>query len=214
MRPSAGKPGTKILFPTPHVWPHLPLTVDREEQLRRHPRSVAPHAGLELRLGFELTPAADLLDDDPGRYALDGTDAVLMEVPFTGPVDVLLALAEQTEEAGLRPVIAHPERAEGVMADPAVAVELAERGWLLQLNATSLLGDHGEYAEQLAWQLIEEGTAAIVASDGHRATRPAHLDRAFEAVRRRVGEAAAMPLFDGSALGLAPATAAARAASR
>ena len=45
--------------------------------------------------------------------------------------------------AGLRPVIAHPERTESVLDDPVVAEELALRGWALQVNATSLTGRHG-----------------------------------------------------------------------
>ena len=54
-------------------------------------------APLELRLGFELTPAAALLEEDPHRYLLEGTDCVLMEVPFSGPPDLLYALAEHVE---------------------------------------------------------------------------------------------------------------------
>ena len=69
-----------------------------------------PQAGLELRLGFELTPTRALLKEDPHRFVLEGTDCVLMEVPFVGHANDLFALAEHTEAAGLRPVIAHPER--------------------------------------------------------------------------------------------------------
>jgi protein-tyrosine phosphatase len=161
-----------------------------------------PSAGVELRLGFELTPMESLLQDDPGRFALPGTRHVLMEVPFTGTIDLLLALGEHVEAAGLRPLIAHPERTEAVLADPAIAAALAERCWLLQVNSTSLLGRHGPAIEALAWRLVEERLASIVGSDGHRRTRPPHLDQAFAAVSGRVGERA-VALFDGSALGLA-----------
>jgi protein-tyrosine phosphatase len=201
---AAARHGTRLLFATPHVWPHLPLTIEREHAVRAAYERVAGQAGLELRLGYELTPTEELLAEDPQRYALEGTDAVLMEVPFVGPVEPLFALAERTEAAGLVPVIAHPERADAVLADPTVALELAERGWPLQVNATSLLGRHGVEPELIGWDLLERGIATLVASDGHRATRPPHLDEAFAAVRRRLGEEAAYPLFDGTALGLAP----------
>src|SRR5439155_820229 len=140
---------------------------------------VRPRAGLELRLGYELTPARPLLAEDPHRYVLEGTDRVLMEVPFTGPADLTFELAEHIEAAGLRPVIAHPERTEAVLDDPSVAAELAERGWTLQLNATSLTGRHGPEPEKLGWSFLERGLATVVASDGHRTTRPAHLDDAY-----------------------------------
>jgi protein-tyrosine phosphatase len=110
-------------------------------------------------------------------------------------------LAEHIERAGLTPLVAHPERTEPIRRRPELAHELAQR-WPLQVNATSLLGRHGEESEELAWRLVEAGDAAVVASDGHRLSRPARVDEAYELVEARVGEEAALPLFDGSALGL------------
>ena len=195
----AAASGTTVLFATPHVWPHLTLTDERERAIRRAYERLRERARLELRLGFELTPAPPLLREDPARYALEGTEVVLAEMPFPGPADDLIELAEHVELAGLTPLVAHPERTEPVLERPELARELAER-WPLQLNASSLLGRHGRAIEELAWELLE--VASVVASDGHRLTRPARLDEAYERVRERVGEDAALPLFDGSALGL------------
>ena len=206
----AATAGTVLLFATPHVWPHLTLPPAREAAIRDAFAQLRERGPLELRLGFELTPAPPLLEEDPARYALEGTDIVLVEVPFAGPPDGFQALAEHVEAAGLVPLVAHPERTEAVRQDPRVAHEAAERGWPLQLNATSLLGRHGPEAEALAWRLVEAGDAALVASDGHRLGRPARLDEAYEIVRARVGEEAALPLFDGSALGLVPGAALSR----
>jgi protein-tyrosine phosphatase len=195
----AADAGTAVLFATPHVWPHLPLTEGRERDVRRAFERLRARSRLELRLGFELTPAPPLLLEDPSRYVLEGTELVLMEVPFAGPAAGLIDLAQHVEDAGLTPLIAHPERTEAVRERPQLAHELAER-WPLQVNATSVLGRHGLESEELAWRLVDAGDAAVVASDGHRLTRPARLDEAYELVRARVGEEAALPLFDGSAL--------------
>ena len=209
---SAAKHGTAVLFATPHVWPYFTLSDERENEIRTAYERMRPHAGLELRLGFELTPAAALLEEDPHRYLLEGTSCVLMEVPFSGPTDLLFALAEHVEAAGLEPVIAHPERTEAVLEDPSVADELAGRGWMLQINATSLTGRHGPEPEELGWSLLERGLGRLVASDGHRTTRPAQLDAAFALAEQRLGERA-LSLFDGSALGITPSRTASRAAS-
>lgn len=197
----AARRGTAVLFATPHVWPHLLLTQEREEQilaglaeLRRRPR-------LDLRLGYELTPSPLLLREDPRRYALEGTDCVLVEVPFTGGVEVLVKVAEHIEREGLSPVIAHPERTQAVAHDATVAVGFADRGWLLQVNATSMIGYHGPAIERLAWQLLERDVVSVVASDGHSWTRPPHMDWAYELAAERLGRGAER-LFDGSALGV------------
>jgi tyrosine-protein phosphatase YwqE len=56
------------------------------------------------------------------------------------------------------------------------------------------------------WRLVEDDLASLVASDGHRATRPMLLDGAYGLVRGRVGEEQSSRLFDGSVLGLAVGT--------
>jgi protein-tyrosine phosphatase len=204
---NAAARGTRLLYATPHVSPALPLTEDRERRIQAVFREVREQAPLELRLGYELTPMPSFLDEEPWRYVLAETEHVLVEIPFTGSADLFVEVGEWIERAGLRPVVAHPERTDAVLEDPGLADGLAERGWLLQVNATSLLGRHGPEMEEQGWRLVDEGIAAIVASDGHRAARPAQLDDAYAAVRARVGEQRARRLFDGTALGLAGATA-------
>jgi protein-tyrosine phosphatase len=199
----AASGGTAVLFGTPHVSRALPLTAERERAIRAQLAAIRPRVPLELRLGFELTPVHWLLDQDLVRYRLEGTDIVLMEVPFRGDARLLLALGEHCERCGLQPLVAHPERGESVLSRPELAREMAERGWLLQVNATSLDGTHGPVIARLAWRLVEDELISVIASDGHRRTRPPLLADAFELVRGRVGEAAARPLFEGVALGFA-----------
>src|SRR4051794_30124199 len=106
--------GTRILFATPHVWPELPLTDEREREIRRAFEKLRARARLELRLGFELTPVPSLLREDPARYVLEGTEVVLVEMPFDEPAALLIELAEHVEAAGLTPLVAHPERTEAI----------------------------------------------------------------------------------------------------
>ena len=197
----AARHGTRRLYATPHVWPSLPLTPGREEGVRvahaAMAAELAPH-GLDLQLGWELTPSEPLLAEDPARYRLGELPAVLMEVPFNGSLALAELLAAHIAAAGLTPIVAHPERAEAVRADPAAAARLRERGWLLQVNASSLLGAHGHEQEDVGWRLLHGGLADLVASDGHRSSRPPFLDEAHRLARARVGEGADA-LFDGSA---------------
>src|SRR5436853_103645 len=86
--------------------------------------------------------------------------------------DGLQSVGEWIAGAGLTPIVAHPERTDAVLTNPGLADEIAERGWLLQVNASSLLGRHTPEMEEQGWRLVDDGLASLVASDGHRATRP------------------------------------------
>jgi protein-tyrosine phosphatase len=203
----AARRGTTVLYGTPHIWPHLVLTEDRERDIQATYAEMAPRAsewGLELRLGYELTPTVELLADDLSRYALAGTRAVLVELPFSGPLDLVERVAEHAGDCGLTPVLAHPERADGVVSDPLVTRDYKEQGWLLQVNATSLLGRHGPEPEETGWLLVERGLADIIASDGHRLRRPPYLDEAYDLVKSRQGNGADQ-LFDGSRIAVSAA---------
>ena len=134
--------GTSVLFATPHVWPMLPLTIEREEGVRAAYAEMAPAAarfGLDLQLGFELTPTAALLEDDPRRYQLGDVPAVLMEVPFHGSLSLAERLAEHIQGSGLVPIIAHPERSEAVGEDPGLAAGLRERVRQIEIESLSRL---------------------------------------------------------------------------
>jgi protein-tyrosine phosphatase len=198
--------GTRLLYATPHVSPALPLTEERERGIRKAFAELREKAPLELRLGYELTPMPSLLAEDPWRYVLEQTEHVLVEIPFVGSADLFVEVGEWIEHGGLTPVVAHPERTQAVLTNPGLAVDLVERGWLLQVNASSLLGRHTPEMERQGWRLVDDQLAAIVASDGHRATRPMLLDGAYELALTRVGEEQALRLFDGTALRLARAS--------
>lgn len=198
--------GTAIQFATPHAMRQHPVTPARRRRVHEAARAMRARLGgrVALRLGWELSAQPWLLDADPRDFRLEGLDACLLELPLphTHPtsLDLLVRCAEHIERAGLVPLLGHPERCSLVSHRPDAARELAERGWLLQVNASSLLGDHGADAERTGWWLLENDLADVVGSDGHRATRPPFLDGALRAAEQRLGRERALPLFTGAAL--------------
>ena len=203
--------GTRVLFATPHAhasWDSYPLTSERRRVYNAAfpvMRDAAARWGLDLRRGWEVFPTVLDADGDPADYQLQGTNAVLVEFPggwldYPDPMPMMTEAGVLLEAAGLVPVFAHPERCTAVTKDRAIVRPLAERGWLLCVNTTSLLGDHGTTPEQTAWELIEDGVVALAASDAHGVRRPPTLDQAYRLVEQRYGREAALPLFDGSSL--------------
>jgi protein-tyrosine phosphatase len=207
----AARHGTRVLYATPHVhasWDSYPLTAARRaryEEAFPVMRAACAEFGLDLRHGFEVYPGALPENADLREFALGESGAYLVEFPgsWTGESDALElvhAEAERAEQAGLLPVLAHPERCAQIVADPEQARRFAERGWLLALNGLSLDGRHGRTAEQAAWALLEAGLGDLVASDGHRRDRNARLDWASDLLAARLGRTRARGLLDGSAL--------------
>ncbi|MGL6278682.1 MAG: CpsB/CapC family capsule biosynthesis tyrosine phosphatase [Gaiella sp.] len=206
----AHETGTRVLFATPHVhapWDSYPWTPARarlyEASFVEQRARVAPW-GLDLRRGREVYPS-EALEHDPDELRLEGTEAVLVEFPgwWVGEDDALgltTAACVRIAEAGLVPVLAHPERSRPIAQEPTRAVAFAERGWPLCLNATSLTERPGGTAHTAALRLLELGVAGLVASDAHGWHRPPRLDQAFAVVVGVLGAESTWPLFDGSAL--------------
>lgn len=203
--------GTRVLFATPHAhaaWGQFPRTQNRSELYERTfplVRDAVAGWGLDLRRGWEVYPSLVADGEDPRRYVLEGTRAVLVEFPgwwldVDDAVGLVATAARNVERAGLVPVLAHPERCPAVVADPGSVRALAEAGRPLCLNGPSLTGDHGAAAERTAWRLLEDGVVSIVASDAHGFARPPRVDAAYAAVSERIGPRDALPLFDGSAI--------------
>jgi tyrosine-protein phosphatase YwqE len=160
--------------------------------------------GLELRLGWELS-ATGVLVGSPADYVLEGTRAVLLELPgawfsFEDEVAATREEAAQVRAAGLEVILAHPERSVGVQARPELLRELVEEGALVCFNADSFLGAHGEECGRCAWRLLDLGIGDFVASDAHRRDRPSRLHEAVEAIAARHGRERALSLAEGGAL--------------
>lgn len=168
--------GVSTVVATPHVQASLtgsPAALEaRLAELDAGWRTLAeevlpPVEGLAVRRGAEVeldTPDPDVSD---GRLRLGGGPAVLVEFPYmTVPPNSQDVLA-RLRAAGWTPVLAHPERYEGVDSALAIARAWREAGAVLQVNAGSLLGRYGEEARRRAATLLERGWVDCVAGDYH-----------------------------------------------
>jgi protein-tyrosine phosphatase len=218
--------GTSLVTVTPHVRDLLRRGILDEVPARVHELAAAlAHA----RVPLEVRTGAELADDDVpllGDRDLEaiaqgpaGARWVLLEAPlFGGDLDGFLAGTAEVRARGFGTLIGHPERCRPLMeADGAVEAELRV-GARLQVNGSSLLGEHGEGARAAAVSLVRAGAVHVIASDAHRPTRGPVLGAAIAAL---AGEGIAGPAVEALAAenprrllerGLAAAAPAARAA--
>lgn len=198
MLADAAAGGTRILFITSHLDERFPWSRDRGDDLARAFDRLLELATSvpgcpELRMGYELAPrpgTAEFLAD-PARWCLAGTDVVLVD----GPDDIamqhdagILDYVDRVLAAGLRPVVAHPERWAFLFpGDRAFADTLRDKGALLQVDSGALLGFDGAAVEVEAHRLLTEGLVDLVASDAHELGE-ADLRPVYRHLYQRIGD--------------------------
>jgi protein-tyrosine phosphatase len=130
----------------------------------------------DLIFGQEvLLPDAEmaaLVCSEP-RVGIRGTSYVLIEFGFDLP-EQPLAIVRAVLAAGRQPIVGHPERyrRNGEIVGIEEIRSWKREGAILQINGGSVLGDYGEAIEGLAWQLLAEGLADVIALDHHGDSRP------------------------------------------
>lgn len=97
--------------------------------------------------------------------------------------------------AGLRPIIAHPERYQPVWKDDACLDPLLDAGAGLLLDVCALVGKYGRAAERAAEKLLDEEAYEAACSDAHRPEDAEVTAEAIEALEERVGKAEALRLL-------------------
>jgi len=185
--------GVRDVACTPHVkrsvFPRVSLP---ELAARRADLQAAIDAeGLRVRLhpGGELAhPDALRLGEDELALIAQGPEAapwLLLECPFAGLDAAFTAAAERLSGLGYGLVLAHPERAAGILGPGRDRLEaLRAEGALLQVNVCSLLGNHGLAAQEAAHLLVRRGLTSCLASDAHPGSREHTLRLGFALLLR------------------------------
>jgi protein-tyrosine phosphatase len=199
----AGQQGVAAVVCTPHVHPHpsvdLRQLLDARRRIHEKLLETAAAAGglPEIGLGSEVLIGDVTPDlDDPG-LRLNGTPYVLVEVGFLRDrFDVLRPVFQELLDREWRPVLAHVERYAYLRPSDEHLDAWREDGVLAQVNASSLAGAHGRAVGDRAWEIIERGSADLVASDVHGPhMRPNHMSKAWNLVVERAGLEIAEKLF-------------------
>jgi protein-tyrosine phosphatase len=178
--------GVEMIVATPHVRDDYPTT---REQMLDALELVRDAVGRLIR----VLPGGEVSLSEMGRpidelrgFGLGGNpDILLVETPYVGRPRHLEATFARLFAAGVRPVLAHPERNPEVQARPELLVPIVAAGVLVQVTAGSIAGTFGRQARRCADDLLDRDCVHLVASDAHDASdRPLGAD----VVRAAVGD--------------------------
>lgn len=158
-----------------------------QEMVRHETGLPALHRGVEMMLD---DPDPDLSD---ARLRLAGGPFVLVEFPAMQLPPNAEWAVNNIRRQGFIPIIAHPERYRNHDARLTALTRCRAAGAHLQVNAGSLLGQHGERAREVAKALLTLGWADYLASDHHARGAPATA-RAVELLRARGADQQALHL--------------------
>jgi protein-tyrosine phosphatase len=189
---------------TPHVFPGRfeNRRSSIHEEFLAFERALHEH-GVDLSISYagevRLTPEVlGLLAIDELPFlgtGFNGQRTLLLEMP-DGQIPLgAERFVARLLDAGIRPVIAHPERNRAVMDDPERIEDFVEMGCFLQLTAASVTGHFGARAQATARSLLDRGWVHAVASDAHNlnARRP-RMREASEWLAKHYGHGAARQL--------------------
>ncbi|HOL70193.1 MAG TPA: hypothetical protein PKW45_02010 [Bryobacteraceae bacterium] len=194
----AAAAGTTDLVATPHAnlqYGFDPSIVTRKlaELQASAPPTIRLHYGCDLH----LTPdnVRDALAN-PERYTINHRRYLLVEFPDILIPKTTAGIFSSMLEAGIVPVITHPERNFLLHSRLDELAGWVAQGCLVQVTAQSFLGRFGSEARAVCKELMKRGLVHIVASDAHDSKdRPPRLDLARRHVAKKYGEAAAERLF-------------------
>lgn len=136
--------------------------------------SVTLHAGIELLCNDELPETLKRNE----ILTLAGSRYLLIEFPFDVPISRIEWAANEVQQAGYIPVLAHPERYTAVWRNPDCLLVWFYAGYVIQLDKDSVLGRFGNHCARTAAWALRHGVAHVIASDAHDTrTRTMNLER-------------------------------------
>ncbi|MEQ1884597.1 MAG: CpsB/CapC family capsule biosynthesis tyrosine phosphatase [Bryobacteraceae bacterium] len=181
----AAAAGTTDIVATPHASPQYKFDPGLVQERAEAIRTGARDKGLALRLhtGCDFHLSFDNIQDalaNPRKYTINNSRYLLVEFSdlliFRNTADIFARMIE----AGMTPIITHPERNPLLCQRLPELTTWCEAGALIQVTGQSFGGRFGRRAAEFARTLMDRGLVHFVASDGHDLIRrPPRLDEAF-----------------------------------
>jgi protein-tyrosine phosphatase len=200
--------GFDTVIATPHMRPGM-FDNDRGA-LEAAFQAILPHLGGDAELPAVHLSSEHFFDEIVFQRLVRGEGLPypdLASAPGSRRRGVLVELPPQTfplrldrrffdlAKAGLRPVLAHPERYQPVWRDDRCLDPLLDAGACLLLDVCALVGKYGRAAQKAAEKLLDDEAYEAACSDAHRPEDAEVVAEAIAALTARVGVAEAERLL-------------------
>ena len=133
-----------------------------KKELKKNKININLYLGNEVFIDEGLP---SLLDKDIST--INNSKYILIEFPMGGKYQMLEEVLEEIDDAGLVPIIAHPERYLAYYKDYDFFYKLKERGCYLQSNIGSLFGHYGRKTKKMVKELLKRNLIDFISSDIH-----------------------------------------------
>ena len=161
--------GIRTLVATPHYryygHDNYAQILDAYERLADH--LAYNQIPLQLKLATEVWVSEEYCPQITPQMTYPNTNWFLLEFSVDERPETMQAILRHYANAGMMPVIAHPERYLAIQHDPILARHWVEHGWGVQINRDSLLGLFGKQSYFCADFMLRHGCANLIASDAH-----------------------------------------------
>lgn len=206
MAKAAVAEGITTLIATPH---HRNAAYDNyREDIRMHVSILNDllkerNIPLTVLAGQEVRVYGEMIEDfEHGDIqTLADSKYVLIEFPSDSVPQYAERFLYDLQIAGLRPIIAHPERNLELINNQNRMYDLIRSGAFAQVTAASIAGKFGKEIATFSYQLIEANLAHFIASDAHNTTtRGFFMKEAFEKIKETFGVEMYYTLIENSQL--------------
>jgi protein-tyrosine phosphatase len=164
--------GLRKIITTPHImseyYKNTPEIISMGlEELRKAVK--AESISIEIEAAAEYYMDEILLEKIKGGEKLltFGENYILVETGFINKPQMLLETMFQLEMSGYKPILAHPERYQYLLADKGLLEDLADRKILFQVNLLSLTGFYSKPVKDFAESLLERDLVKFFGTDCH-----------------------------------------------
>jgi protein-tyrosine phosphatase len=179
---------------TPHASGRYAFEPDRIADHLEQLRAALSDEGLPLTLatGCDFHINYDNVEDaraNPRKYTVNQGEYLLIELPDLAISRHLGETLYDLRNAGMTPILTHPERNPTLQRDPERLREWMRAGLLCQVTCQSVTGEMGKAAEKMAHRLLAERWVHFLSTDAHDPIRrPPRMRAAYDWVSRKHGE--------------------------